>query len=79
MFSEAEQMRSELERHFPGSAAGYDLFMRKEKKRFQRLFAGLQRDYSSWGSLLNWKMVAALPSLAAGQSMYRVVGRYFSE
>ena len=79
MFADVEQMRAELEHHFPGSARGYDLFMRKEKKRFQRVFAGLQRDYSSWTSLLSLKMLAALPYLAIGQSMYGVVGRYFPE
>ena len=79
MYSNPEQMRAELEKHFPGSAKGYDLFMHKEKKRFQKLFAGLQRDYSSLRSLVSWKTIAALPHLAIGQSMYTVIGKYFSE
>ena len=79
MFSNPEQMSAELEKHFPGSAKGYDLFMHKEKKRFQKLFVGLQRDYSSLRSLVSWKMITALPYLAIGQSMYGVISKYFSE
>jgi len=66
MFSEPEAMRSELEKHFPGSAPGYDLFMHKEKKRLQMLFPGLQRDYSSLRGLLSRDLIAALPYLAIG-------------
>lgn len=79
MFSNPEQMRAELETHFPGSAQGYDLFMLKEKTRFEKLFAGLQRDYSSLCSLVHWKTIAALPHLAIGQSMYQVISKYFSD
>ncbi len=79
MFSDPEAMRSELEKHFPGSAQGYDLFMHKEKKRFQKLFPGLQRDYSKLRSLLSRELMAALPYLAIGQSMYGVISKYFSQ
>jgi phytoene desaturase len=79
MFSEPEAMRSELEKHFPGSAQGYDLFMRREKKRLQMLFPGLQRDYSTLRGLLSRDLIAAVPYLAIGQSMYGVIGKYFSE
>ena len=79
MFSEPEAMRSELEKHFPGSAQGYDLFMRREKKRLQMLFPGLQRDYSSLRGLLSRDLIAAVPHLAIGQSMYGVISKYFSE
>jgi phytoene desaturase len=79
MFSDAEQTKAEFEKHFPGSGRGYELFMHKEKKRFQKLFVGLQKDYSSLRSLLSVELLAALPHLALGQSIYRVIGKYFSQ
>jgi len=79
MFSNPEQMRAEFEKHFPGSAHGYDRFIHREKKRFHKLFAGLQRDYSSLRSLVSRETIAALPHLAIGQSMYKVISNYFSE
>ena len=79
MFPDAEQTKAEFEKHFPGSGHGYELFMRKEKKRFQKLFVGLQQDYSSLRSLLSGTLMSALPYLSIGQSLYKVISGYFSE
>jgi len=79
MYSDPGQMQEELEKHFPGSGRGYAVFMEKEKVRFRKLFACLQRDYSSVRSLLSTKVLAAFPYFALGQSLYRVMSSYFSE
>jgi len=42
-----EEMKSRLDKAFPGSAEGYDRFLKEEAKRFDMVFPCLQKDYNS--------------------------------
>jgi phytoene desaturase len=69
--------REEIGRVWPGNEAGFDRFMVTEKKRFERLFPCLQKDYMSWTAYLNPIFIKAAPYLAFGRSLFDNLGRYF--
>jgi phytoene desaturase len=74
-----EKMREELNRVFPGSEAGLEQFYSREKKRYNKILRNLYRDYSSLLSFLSPRLLAALPSLFSGGSIYDNLGRYFKD
>ncbi len=77
--TDREVMLAQLEEKFPGSSAGYGLFMEKEKQRFDAMYPCLQKDYSSLLEYLSLDLLKALPHLALGRSLLDVLGDYFKE
>ena len=70
-------MRDEIERVFPGEGAGLDKFLSSESVRFKKLYPCLQKDYGSPAALLHTTLLAALPHIAPGRSLYDVLSTYF--
>ncbi len=79
MYSEADNMRPELQRAFTEGAAGYDQFMLKERKRFNMLYPCLKRDYSDWSALLSLDLIKAAPWLAFPKSVFGSLAQYFTD
>ena len=75
--SEPEEMRREIERVFPGEGGGFSRFLDREAVRFRKLYPCLQRDYGSLTQFLSPTLMAALPHIAMGKSLYDVLGSYF--
>jgi phytoene desaturase len=75
--SRPEDMRAEIERVFPGEGSGLDRFLSDESVRFQKLYPCLQKDYGSISSFLSPTLLAALPHIAVGRSLYSVLSGYF--
>lgn len=75
--SDPEVMRREIERVFPGEGAGFQQFLKRESERFKKLYPCLQRDYGSLTQFLSPTLMAALPHVALGKSLYDVLGTYF--
>lgn len=75
--SEPGAMRAEIEKHFPGEGANLDRFLQRESKRFEKLYPCLQRQYGTLASLFSPTLLAAAPHIAAGRSLYNVLGDYF--
>jgi phytoene desaturase len=75
--SRPEDMRAEIERVFPGEGEGLDRFLSAEGVRFKKLYPCLQKEYGSPLAFLHKTLLAALPHIAAGQSLYDVLSRYF--
>jgi len=78
VFSDRERMRAELARVFEG-AEGYDRFMDNERRRFNRLYPCITRDYSSILSFFSLDLIRALPWLAFPKSIIKNLGQYFNQ
>ena len=79
IYSEPERMRAELDRVFPEGSGSYGYFLENERKRFNRLFSCITKDYSSWTALLSADVFRALPWLSLSESVFSNLGRYFRE
>ncbi len=72
-----EDMKAEIEKAFPGEGAGLDRFLSRERERFAKLYPCLQREYSSLTDFASPTLLKALPHIAMGRSLYRVLSDYF--
>jgi phytoene desaturase len=72
------KMRAEMERIWPGSAAGYERYMTKERIKYDKLIPCLQMPYSSPLDYLKWQFLSSLPYLDAHKSLYNHLGNYFN-
>ena len=72
-----EAMKAEIEKHFPGEGANFDRFLKRESLRFKKLYPCLQKPYGTVSSMISPTLLAAVPHIAAGRSLYSVLGDYF--
>ena len=75
--SDPEAMKSEIERHFSGEGANLDRFLARESRRFEKLYPCLQKPYGTLASMISPTLLATVPYIAAGRSLYSVLGDYF--
>jgi phytoene desaturase len=75
--SEPKEMKAEIERHFPGEGANFERFLERESLRFKKLYPCLQKPYDTVSSMVSPTLLAAVPHIAAGRSLYSVLGDYF--
>ena len=74
-----EKMKDELERVFPGSTAGYEKYLKKEKKKYDRLIPCLAMPYDSIFDFAKWQFIRSLPQLDAHRSLFSQLGKYFKD
>ena len=77
VYSDPSAMRAEIERVFPGEGMALDRFLARESLRFRKLYPCLQKAYGSAFSLFSPTLLAALPHIAPGRSLYKVLSSYF--
>lgn len=75
--SDPARMKAEIARVFPGKEARYDGFLRREGRRFARLYPCLQKPYHRAATLLHPDLIKALPHLALNQTLYTVMRKRF--
>lgn len=75
--SDPAAMKAEIEKYFPGEGAHLDRFLRRESQRFEKLYPCLQKPYGTVASMLHPTLLASVPQIAAGRSLYSVLGDYF--
>ncbi len=75
--SDPKAMKAEIERIFPGEGSGLDRFLARESQRFEKLYPCLQKPYGTLASMISPTLLAAVPHIAAGRSLYDVLGDYF--
>ncbi len=75
--SNPEAMKAEIEKNFPGEGGSFDRFLKREGERFKKLYPCLQKPYGTVASLISPTLLAAAPHIAAGRSLYDVLGDYF--
>jgi phytoene desaturase len=77
--SDHDLMRARMEEFYPGSAKGYETYLKKEKKKYDTLIPCLAIPYSSVFDLMSWQFIRSLPYLDAHRSLYDVLNRYFKD
>jgi len=75
--TQPEAMRAEIDKYFPGEGASFDRFLERESLRFKKLYPCLQKPYGTVASMISPTLLAAVPHIAAGRSLYSVLGDYF--
>lgn len=74
-----ERMKQAMEAFSPGSYAGYEQYLSKEKEKYDRLIPCLSVPYSSVFDFFSWRFLSSLPVLDAHTSLYGVLSRYFTD
>ncbi len=72
-----EDMADQIEKTFPGESKGLMRFKEKERKRYQKLYKCLEKDYTHWWDFLRPQFIEALPILGIGKSLFSNLGNYF--
>jgi phytoene desaturase len=72
-------MKTELERFSPGSSAGYEKYVKKERIKHDKLLPCLSVPYQKFSDFLTYQFISSLPYLDAHLSLYDVLGRYFDD
>jgi phytoene desaturase len=75
--SDPDKMRETIKKEFPGNEKGYDLMMKREKKRFEMMLPCLQKEYSNYRTMLHRDLFKALPYMSIGKSMWQELDKYF--
>ena len=71
--------RQRIAETFPGQEAGYDRFLKREKKRYRYMYPCLQAPYGTLLSMASPRLIRALPHLSAGRSLFSVLGDYYDD
>ncbi|MBN2312041.1 MAG: phytoene desaturase [Candidatus Hydrogenedentes bacterium] len=77
--SDPDAMTALLKRLYPGREQGYRAFHKREAVRLAKLFPCLQKPYHTFSSLFSLDMLAAVPHLALGRSLFDVMKGYFGD
>jgi phytoene desaturase len=77
--SNPEIMKDRIEKFSPGSAKGYEKYLKNEKKKYETLIPCLAIPYSSILDFMSWQFIRSLPYLDAHRSLYDVLSRYFKD
>ena len=77
--TDPNEMVEQIRRHYPGREAGYFAFQKREAVRFAKLFPCLQKPYHTFRTLFSIDMLAAVPHLALGRSLFHVMKGYFRD
>lgn len=71
------KVREQIKEVFPGNEDGFDRFMKREGRRFEKLIPCLQKDYSSLKAFLSPIFIKAANELSPGRTLFENLGRYF--
>lgn len=70
-------MRDRIANAFPGEAAGFDRFLKREAARFRAMKPCLEKPYSNFSDMYSGPLLRALPHLSLGRSVYDVLRGYY--
>ena len=74
-----EEMKKRMNVIYPDSGNGVDEFLKKEAVRFEKIYACLKKDYSSFKDFFNPIFLRALPYIPFGTSLFDYLGNYFDQ
>ena len=77
--TDQEKMKKALEKFSPGSSKGYSRYVRREKKKHDKLIPCLSIPYQKLTDYLTYQLISSIPYLDAHISLYDVLGRYFDD
>ncbi|MBN2725023.1 MAG: phytoene desaturase [Deltaproteobacteria bacterium] len=73
------KMKNQMEKLFPGSWQGYEKYMSREEKKYEKLIPCLQKPYGTIRETLNPNLFKAAFYLDGHKSLFRYLGKYFKE
>ncbi|KAL0476396.1 phytoene desaturase [Acrasis kona] len=74
-----DKMVAEMQRVFPKDVDGYKRYLEFEEGRFEKVLPMLQKPYHGYRSLLNMDSIRALPHVSLGNTMFRMLGKYYED
>ncbi len=77
--ADRDRMRKQIAGLFPGNEGGLDLFYKKEKVRYDKMYPCLKKDYSTLKEMVSPPLLKALPYLSLNKTLMGVLGEYFSQ
>jgi len=77
--SDVEGMKRRISATFPGNEQGYERFLKGERKRFEKMFFVMEKDYCKLSSFLDMNVLRGMPYVEFRRSMFDILGRYFSD
>jgi phytoene desaturase len=72
-------MMKEIHRVFPGEEKGYQLYLKKEAKRFKKLIPVLRLPFHSPLTFFHPNVLSALDEIDLGKSLYQRLKQYFHD
>lgn len=75
--TDRDKMLAEIERVFPGNSGGYEKYMAKEKKKYDKLIPCLEVPYGKVGDFFTKRILLSIPYLDIHTNLYNVLSRYF--
>lgn len=72
-----EKMKQEIARLFPGDEKGYEVYLEKQKRKFDLMYPCLKVPYIHWYHYLRPKLLKAFPYMQNFTSVYDVMAKYF--
>jgi len=79
LYSDEKKMETELERQFPNSYERYQQFLKKEAKKFAKVYPSLKVPYSTIFDMFQKELIGAIPYLDAHKSLSDHLEKYFPE
>ncbi|MBW2522861.1 MAG: phytoene desaturase [Deltaproteobacteria bacterium] len=76
---DANAMKEQISRLFPGNYKGYLDYMKYEREKFARLVPCLQVPYSDLSDFVHPRFLRAAPYLDAVSSLYSHLGKFFTD
>lgn len=73
------KMIEDLEKNFPGSTAGYNKYLEREKEKYNRLVPCLKVPYGKITDYATKRLMRSVPYLDAHLSIYDVMSKYYEE
>lgn len=77
--SDPERMLAKLRHLSPDAEDGYRAFRKRESARYTKLYPCLQKPYHRVTTLFSRHLLAAVPYLAIGRSLFDVMNGYFKD
>ena len=72
-----DKMKATMENFAEGSYNGYLKYLKKVKKKYDKLIPCLEMPYGSLRDYFSWQFISSLPVLDAHTTLFRVLKRYF--
>ncbi|MBT2569900.1 phytoene desaturase family protein [Planococcus sp. ISL-110] len=74
-----QEMKKQINENFKGDGDGYERFMKETGKKLEVLSPILQTKMDSYFSMVQPKVLKALPELEVNKTLYDVLSRYFKD
>ncbi len=77
--SDRSKMLAELEENLGIKPAQYKKFLKREAKRFEKMYPCLQKSYHRFATYFEKELIQAIPYLSLNKSMFGELGKYFKD